>query len=125
MKRVRDYFIQAIANGSLNLMYYGPPPRTDAEARAISLAKYEMIAGALEQTPTLRVVAGGAATCGLCLRHLKNGCRSCPIYRKTGLIRCQGTPLVKLILATERGRGDPFQAACDVVAYLEALEVDD
>jgi hypothetical protein len=123
VKQARDFFIQAVHDGSLTLMYYGLPPRTDAEARAISLAKYQLVLEALERDPTLRVVAGGPSTCGLCMLHLARGCRSCPVYRKTGRIECRGTALERLVVATERGRGDPVQAARAVVAEIANLEV--
>ena len=71
--------------------YEGDDPTTDREAQAISVAKWTTIRDALKDHNVL-LPAGSRFTCGFCMLHYENGCRACPVMKKTGERYCAGSP---------------------------------
>ena len=74
-------------------------PTTAAEGIERGLLKWEAMRDALRDDPDLYyIVDGGPYTCGLCYLFLDHTeyeskhCQGCPIFLKTGLKYCKGTP---------------------------------
>lgn len=71
------------------LEFTGKTPKSQEEAWAITLEKWETIAAKYP----LHVIDGGEKTCGLCMLYRrKDSCSGCPVQQHTGLPHCKGTP---------------------------------
>lgn len=73
-------------------------PTTAAEGIERSILKWETMRDALCDNHLDYIVDGGDQTCGLCklflnrTRRESQHCQGCPIFLKTGLKYCKGTP---------------------------------
>jgi hypothetical protein len=123
---MREHFsVEGLHEGVLSLKYHGPMPQNDREAKAISVAKWQIVVEALEKNPRLLVLTGGPRTCGFCMLYAQNDCEGCPVARRTGKRYCRHTPTASFIAATERRIGtDPVKAARALLQFAETTEVD-
>jgi hypothetical protein len=109
------------------LFYKGEKPKTVAEAKAISVEKWEIVQ---EMAEGGRLIADGAYdTCGFCMMFwgdllLHNHCEGCPIYIETGYRGCHNTPYDRYFQAWRLDMVTEAKLAIKAeIEFLEALDV--
>lgn len=124
---MREHFrIAGLHEGVLSLTYHGPTPTSDREAKAVSVAKWQIVVEALEKNPHLILLLGGPRTCGFCMRYFASNCVCCPVSRRTGKSHCRHTPTAAFVAATElRNGADPVKCARALLRFAETTPVDD
>ena len=95
------------------------------EALKASIAKWERNAEA--KTPNEYLTSD--IDCPLCNLFIRDGCKGCPVFERTGELFCRDTPYRTAgpawfdwtDLETSEHRDRAHAAACDEVAFLKSL----
>lgn len=120
----------------LKLVYSGKKPKSDEEAFALSIHKWEVIASVLKIMKFVhdenfdKLENSGGNTCGMCMYYYNDsyrhsfitGCHNCPVYQKTWVSGCEKTPFEKFFdLMYDRDIDGCIKAAQEEAQFLKDL----
>lgn len=125
--------IKFIIDSDGDLVYKGDAPTTTSQAMDISIAKWKTIISHLQSMidsgePYSYFGCGSTHTCGLCMmffnRPGKEYCEGCPIFEKTGIAGCDGTPYEEWANEESTSFKDDLIVAKRELEFLQQLKYD-